>query len=245
MLVVACAAILFVAGCAADNGAPEPTTPPVSPSAAVTTTSGTTLPAAPTSVAPALTPSAEAVTSDATVQEPYVVECLEGTPGPARWSDGSMAFSQWCFDQHSGNEYLRREREANTFECDGQVCRNPTRVAATPIRMPPPLPRWARRPIADTPARAIAASGPTAPRCRTISAAEPNAVKHPHQAKSRPDTDARPGTSPIRSCVGQLGTDQRLFAPIRKVSSRGLLPRDRCEADTRGPLAGQLPPHGT
>ncbi|NKS29719.1 hypothetical protein GS534_04535 [Rhodococcus hoagii] len=59
------------------------------------------------------------------MQEPYVIECLEGTPGPARWSDGSMAFSQWCFDQHSGNEYLRREREANTFECDGQVCRNP------------------------------------------------------------------------------------------------------------------------
>lgn len=154
MLVVACAAILFVAGCAADNDAPEPTTPPVSPSAAVTTTSGTTLPAAPTSVAPALTPSAEAVTSDATVQEPYVVECLEGTPGPARWSDGSMAFSQWCFDQHSGNEYLRREREANTFECDGQVCRNPYTGGSYPDPNAAATP-----PVGTTPDRGYSCSG--------------------------------------------------------------------------------------
>jgi len=59
------------------------------------------------------------------VEKPYVVECLQGTPGPARFSDGSMAFSQWCFDQLGGEEYLRAEREANTFECDGVMCRNP------------------------------------------------------------------------------------------------------------------------
>ncbi|ANZ28503.1 hypothetical protein A4U64_26800 (plasmid) [Rhodococcus sp. WB1] len=59
------------------------------------------------------------------MDEPYVVECLDGTPGPARWSDGTLAFSQWCFDQLGGDEYLRQEREANTFECDGNVCRNP------------------------------------------------------------------------------------------------------------------------
>ncbi|WP_454198651.1 hypothetical protein [Nocardia sp. Marseille-Q1738] len=41
--------------------------------------------------------------------EPYVVECLEGTPGPARWSDGSVRYSQWCFDTHGGREYLGSE----------------------------------------------------------------------------------------------------------------------------------------
>lgn len=142
MLVGACAAILFVAGCAGDNGAPEPTTSAVSPSAAVTTTSETTPPPAPTSEAPALTTSAEAVTSGPVVQEPYVLECLGGTPGPAKWSDGSMALSQWCFDQHGGNEYLRQEREANTFECDGHVCRNPYTGSSYPdpnAVAPPPV----------------------------------------------------------------------------------------------------------
>lgn len=124
MLVGACAAILFVAGCSGNNGTPEPTTPAASSSAAVTTTSVTPLRMT-TSEAPAPTTTVEAVTAEPAVQKPYVVECLDGTPGPAKWSDGSMAFSQWCFDQHGGNEYLQQEREVNTFECDGQVCRNP------------------------------------------------------------------------------------------------------------------------
>lgn len=50
------------------------------------------------------------------VAEPYVLECLFGTPGPARWSDGTTRFSQWCFDELDGDGYLRSEREANTFE---------------------------------------------------------------------------------------------------------------------------------
>ncbi|MDF3312583.1 hypothetical protein P3H15_47435 [Rhodococcus sp. T2V] len=37
-------------------------------------------------------------TTDAPVEpvneEPHIVECLEGTPGPARFSDGTLAFSQ-------------------------------------------------------------------------------------------------------------------------------------------------------
>ena len=46
--------------------------------------------------------------------EPVVVECLEGTPGPARWSDGTVQFSQACFDQLGGQAYLDAEREANS-----------------------------------------------------------------------------------------------------------------------------------
>lgn len=44
--------------------------------------------------------------------EPHVLECLEGTPGPARWSDGSVRYSQWCFDTHGGKEYLEEESKS-------------------------------------------------------------------------------------------------------------------------------------
>lgn len=50
------------------------------------------------------------------------------------YSDGTYAFSQWCFDQLGGDEYLRAEREANTFECDGTVCRNPYTGVTFPDR---------------------------------------------------------------------------------------------------------------
>lgn len=44
--------------------------------------------------------------------EPTVVECLEGTPGPALWSDGTTRFSQWCFDNNGGPEYLDEESKS-------------------------------------------------------------------------------------------------------------------------------------
>ncbi|RYE40263.1 MAG: hypothetical protein EOP24_41450, partial [Hyphomicrobiales bacterium] len=86
-----------------------------------TAPSSTTTPPAPTTAAPASTtlnapppPETTAAvpgTTDAPVEpvneEPHIVECLEGTPGPARFSDGTLAFSQWCFDQLGGDEYLR------------------------------------------------------------------------------------------------------------------------------------------
>lgn len=45
--------------------------------------------------------------------EPTVVECLPGTPGPARWSDGTIAYSEWCFQEMGGPAYLEAERNAN------------------------------------------------------------------------------------------------------------------------------------
>lgn len=48
----------------------------------------------------------------AAAEAPYVVECLEGTPGPALWSDGSMAYSQYCFDTMGGAEVLEAEANA-------------------------------------------------------------------------------------------------------------------------------------
>lgn len=45
-------------------------------------------------------------------EEPYVVECLFGTPGPALWSDGTTAYSEYCFNALGGPEYLEAESQS-------------------------------------------------------------------------------------------------------------------------------------
>lgn len=76
-------------------GATEPAAPPPSealePEPDVESTS-------PSDNAPMVTPEPASEPRVGT-QEPYVVECLFGTPGPARWSDGTVAFSQECYEQ--------------------------------------------------------------------------------------------------------------------------------------------------
>ncbi|WP_175428131.1 hypothetical protein [Rhodococcus pyridinivorans] len=120
--------VLLVTGCSEDgdtNAAAPATTTATTVSTPPPTTTSATLSATP-STEPEPVPVATSTTASAeTVAEPYVVECLDGTPGKAMWSDGTKAFSQWCYDQRGGDEYFRQEREANTFECDGTVCRNP------------------------------------------------------------------------------------------------------------------------
>lgn len=76
-------------------------------SAAASATTAASKPATTTAKAVAETTSTSAV-----AQEPYVVRCLEGTPGPAEWSDGSIAHSEDCFQQLGGPEYLEAERQA-------------------------------------------------------------------------------------------------------------------------------------
>ena len=41
--------------------------------------------------------------------EPILIECLEGTPGPALMSDGSIQYSDWCFHNNGGPEYIKEE----------------------------------------------------------------------------------------------------------------------------------------
>ena len=41
--------------------------------------------------------------------EPILVECLEGTPGPAVMPDGSIQYSDWCFHNNGGQEYIKEE----------------------------------------------------------------------------------------------------------------------------------------
>lgn len=65
---------------------------------------------------------------------PVIVDCQTGLgPIVTYWSDGSVTgYSDYCQSVH--DEVLRHEREANTFECDGVVCRNPY----TGVEMPDP-----------------------------------------------------------------------------------------------------------
>ena len=141
------AGVLFAAGCSAGGqDDANQSVPSSAPTSVATSSSATSTTASPTSsvsaTSVASTTSGESAPPAAptelpaqpVVEEPYVVECLEGTPGPALYSDGTYAFSQWCFDQLGGDEYLRAEREANTFECDGTVCRNPYTGVTFPDR---------------------------------------------------------------------------------------------------------------
>lgn len=57
---------------------------------------------------PETTPVADSVPAG----EPTVIECLAGTPGPARWSDGSVSHSDWCFNQMGGANYVEEVNPA-------------------------------------------------------------------------------------------------------------------------------------
>jgi hypothetical protein len=54
---------------------------------------------------PDYTPSGE---TNEEASAPYVLECIEGTPGPALWSDGTMANAEECQDP----EYAKAEGDA-------------------------------------------------------------------------------------------------------------------------------------
>lgn len=43
---------------------------------------------------------------------PHVVECLEGTPGPALWSDGETRYSEECFKKLGGQAYMEQESQS-------------------------------------------------------------------------------------------------------------------------------------
>ncbi|MFX0574876.1 hypothetical protein [Nocardia nepalensis] len=70
-----------------------------------------------------------AATTEPTAQpEPYPVECLEGTPGPAVWSDGTTRYSQWCYDTRGGLENGEAESQSGAdpygrgYRCHANGC---------------------------------------------------------------------------------------------------------------------------
>lgn len=54
------------------------------------------------------------------VAEPYVVECLFGTPGPSLMSDGLTIYTDYCFELMGGPDYLEQERQSGLFNPAGQ-----------------------------------------------------------------------------------------------------------------------------
>lgn len=47
--------------------------------------------------------------------EPTVIECLQGTPGPARWSDGTTRYSEWCYQSRGGPAHSRNESNSGLY----------------------------------------------------------------------------------------------------------------------------------
>lgn len=52
--------------------------------------------------------------TQAASDEPYVAECLFGTPGPSLMSDGTTVYTDYCFNKNGGPEYLQQESWANS-----------------------------------------------------------------------------------------------------------------------------------
>lgn len=63
--------------------------------------------------APAIEGAEEPAASEAepavSVEVPYVVECLQGVPGPAQWSDGTMAYAEECANTPEAQQSIRAE----------------------------------------------------------------------------------------------------------------------------------------
>lgn len=112
------ASLLFVSACGDEQGnSSEDPTSAFSTSSPSTTSSESTKPSTPqeTSEEPSSEePAAQSQDPTASATEPpepYVVECLPGTPGPSRMSDGTTQPTDFCANQEGAEEY--REAEAN------------------------------------------------------------------------------------------------------------------------------------
>ncbi|MFE1596835.1 hypothetical protein [Nocardia sp. NPDC058705] len=129
-------AVLWLAGCATPAEQPAVETSRTSLSASSTVPletpeiSSAPAPSVPSPEKPApVTPAAPATQpAPTTAPEAYLVECLEGTPGPAIWSDGTTRYSQWCFDTRGGQQYLEEESQSGApsnnrgYECGANGC---------------------------------------------------------------------------------------------------------------------------
>lgn len=106
--------ILAVGLTACSDGGTPPTTVTESVTATTTHTVTTTTTPTPTTPTPAPAPEPNTATASAppapatqaaatqAAAEPYVTECLPGTPGPALWSDGTTRYSEYCYQQLGG-----------------------------------------------------------------------------------------------------------------------------------------------
>lgn len=124
-LVAILAIPLLLTACSGDD---QDTTPTTTSSAAASSTTSTT-PSTTSSTTPEET---EPVTEDQAAVEPepevaasYVVECLPDPPGPATWSDGTVRFSQDCYDQGVANRGAYQCPGTDSYVDDLSLCGNP------------------------------------------------------------------------------------------------------------------------
>lgn len=107
------------------GGKPEPTT--VTESVTATTTNVVTVTPTPKATSPSPEASTESAPSATrAAAEPYVTKCLPGTPGPAQWSDGEVRYSEDCFQQLSGPDYLANEAQSGLT--DSGQCVGPAAI---------------------------------------------------------------------------------------------------------------------
>ena len=112
LLVGVAALALALAACGSDQDTTDETTTPTSTTAETTTeTTSSTTPTTPSDTTEPPAPVEDPV-DPAPDAAPYVTECLEGTPGPAMWSDGTMAYSEDCWLNNGGPAYAEAEGNA-------------------------------------------------------------------------------------------------------------------------------------
>lgn len=104
LLALAAIPALALGACGQDE-APTP-----SPSSTASSTSTSAKPTESEKPSPtSSTPSPEAAPA---VEEPYVVECIFGTPGPSRMSDGTVQNTEYCGNQPGAQAYRDAESAA-------------------------------------------------------------------------------------------------------------------------------------
>lgn len=119
-LVAILAIPLLLTACGGDD---QDTTPTTTSSAATSSATSTTSSA--TSSTTTETPEPELTPEEPAAAEPYVVECLPDPPGPATWSDGTVKFSQDCYDQGVANRGAYQCPGTDSYVDDLSLCGNP------------------------------------------------------------------------------------------------------------------------
>lgn len=99
---------LVLAGCTTAEETPTPssTTPTSKTTSTKSPSSSTATPS------PSTEPAAAPKQTQAPAAEVYVVECLPGTPGPSRMSDGSTQYTDYCANQPGAQAYRDAEAAA-------------------------------------------------------------------------------------------------------------------------------------
>lgn len=105
---IAALTTLAFAGCATAEEDPTPNS--TTSTSKTTSTKATNSPT--TTTSPSTEPAAAPHPTQAPAAELYVVECLSGTPGPSRMSDGSTQFTDYCANQPGAQAYRDAEAAA-------------------------------------------------------------------------------------------------------------------------------------